>query len=101
MKKNITLFFISLAFALSAIVTIKSSMSVSEMTKLLVMDGIEALAYSNEGPGPQGQRHTQAVWCGGGGWDIAVGCCYGWENCSIVNCPNHSFSCNGIDWITF
>lgn len=62
---------------------------------------IEALAYSNEGPGAQGHRQTQAVWCGGGGWEIRSGCCYGGSNCTYIDCSTNSFSCDGNTWIDF
>ena len=68
----------------------------------LTSDGVEVLAYENEGPGPQGQRHKQAVWCGGGGWVIRVGCCYGWEDCWYIYCgDSHTFSCDGNHWISY
>lgn len=61
-------------------------------------EGIEALSYSNELPGPQGQRQPQAVWCCGGGWTIREGCCYGGTTCSDIGCSTVCFSCDGNTW---
>ena len=56
--------------------------------------------YSNNPPGPQGQRTNQAVQCAGGGWIIEPGCCFGYENCYRMNpCDGAAFSCNGKDYI--
>ncbi len=103
MKKLLLIFIVLISFAMSAIVTATSTKKISTLTKLLEVQGVEALTYSNEGPGKQGERHAQAVWCSSfwNGWMIVEGCCYGWENCSYINCPSHSFSCNGNDWISF
>lgn len=70
-------------------------------SELLFESDVNALAFSNEGPGPQGSRQTQAVWCGVGGWNISVGCCYGMDNCSIIDCSSRKFSCDGNTWISF
>lgn len=60
------------------------------------LSNIEVLTYTNEGPGPQGQRHSQAVWCDGGGWNIQPGCCAGAENCYYLDpCNSRRFSCDG------
>ena len=60
---------------------------------------IEALGYTNEGPGPQGQRSKQAVQCGLSGWVVRVGCCYGAENCYDMNpCNDAQFSCDGLHY---
>lgn len=56
--------------------------------------------YSNGLPGQQGERHSQAVQCGGGGWVIKAGCCYGWEECYNMNpCNGRSFSCDGLTYM--
>lgn len=65
-------------------------------------DNVTVPTYSNDGPGPQGQRHSQAVQCAGGGWKIKAGCCYGMEDCFRMNpCDNRSFSCDGIHYHPF
>lgn len=95
-------YFIYTLLCLSVAVLICSlSTDIKARTELLCDSNIDALAFSNEGPGPQGFRQTQAVWCGGGGWIIRVGCCYGMEDCSLVDCSSHSFSCDGNTWIEF
>lgn len=61
----------------------------------------ETPRYSNNPPGEQGERTNQAVQCGGGGWVIVPGCCYGNDNCDDMNpCKGAAFSCNGRDWVT-
>ncbi len=66
----------------------------------LISGGVEALSYSNEGPGPQGFRQEQAVWCCGGGWIVREGCCFGDTECTYIFCPSGvCFSCDGNTWI--
>ena len=56
-------------------------------------------AYSNEPPGPQGQRRTQVVQCQVSGWDTAVGCCFGGEECDYMDpCDGKNYTC-GKGWI--
>lgn len=56
--------------------------------------------YSNDPPGPQGNRHSQAVQCGVGGWVIKPGCCFGDEDCLIMDpCKGASFSCDGMHYV--
>lgn len=98
--KHLFIAFAVFILLVSSFITFKSTKLCSRLESL-ISDNVEVLSYSNEGPGAQGQRHTQAVWCGGGGWNIAVGCCYGSENCTYINCSSNSFSCDGNTWIPF
>jgi hypothetical protein len=98
--KKFLFFLASLSLIVSFASTI-ASVKKSQQWVSLTSDEVEVLAYENEGPGRQGQRHTQAVWCGGGGWHIAVGCCYGWEDCTYIYCNGNSFSCDGSTWIQY
>lgn len=89
-----------LVLLLSFFLTWKSYTESSVLNQMFESE-IEALSYNNEGPGPQGRRQKQAVWCGGGGWVVRVGCCYGSEECTYINCPVNVFSCDGNTWIHF
>lgn len=102
MKKPVYFIISIVIIVLSAVLAISSTLRCFDLSCTLSND-VEALAFSNEGPGPQGQRHKQSVWCSGSGWVIRVGCCYGAENCSVIECGenNHNYSCNGNDWIVF
>ena len=93
------LYFISIVFVFVATVLTMIATVIHSDVAPVIWQETEALTYSNEGPGSQGQRHSQAVWCGGGGWTIRVGCCYGSENCSIYDCPTNTFSCDGNTWL--
>ena len=87
--RNLAIILAMMSLALSIYAIVKSTMLME-----LVYSDLEALSYSNEQPGPQGERHPQAVWCGGGGWVIKPGCCYGSENCDNMDpCNGQSFKC--------
>ena len=69
-------------------------------SSLILFSEIDMFAYSNEPPGGEGERRTQAVQCGVGGWKIKPGCCYGWSDCDWMNpCNGASFSCDGKRYV--
>lgn len=58
--------------------------------------------YSNDPPGKQGERQTQAVACFSAwyGLSVSVGCCLGSEQCNNMNpCNGGNFSCDNQHWI--
>lgn len=98
MKKS-SIIAISLMFVLSLFVFLSVNKENDNSMRLFMTD-VNALSYSNELPGAQGSRHSQAVWCGGGGWVVKAGCCYGYESCYIMDpCRGRSFSCDGNTWM--
>ena len=90
----------ALAIMLTCVVLTVKSNKLNESSIRLIMDcDIEALTYSNEKPGPDGERHPQAVQCASWwGWTIKAGCCYGWEDCYFNGCGSANFSCDGVHW---
>lgn len=57
------------------------------------------IGFENQGPGPQGQRHSQAVQCCDGNvwnhvWNVKPSCCFGAECCSYNGCHG-SYMCDG------
>ncbi len=100
MKKKIlvsTMLLFSLVIC--AIVSLRTVQKTKDLLYMISGD-IEALSYSNEGPGPQGSRQEQAVWCCGGGWIVRAGCCFGETDCHYIFCPSGvCFSCDGNTWI--
>jgi len=102
MKNNLI---VVLLIVLTAVCSCLTAVSMIRSVRLrrAISSDIEALAYSNEGPGSNGSRHKQSVWCSGGGWIIRVGCCYGAEFCTYIECgvEHGSFSCDGNHWIHY
>jgi len=92
MKKNFLLCVSALAIASAAVLSAAINVNAAE-------SAIKP-QYSNDPPGPQGNRHSQAVQCGVGGWVIKPGCCFGDENCFIMDpCKGSSFSCDGLHYV--
>lgn len=92
---------ILLGFAISSITVLVITLRGSAMDKVLA-GPVESLSYSNEGPGAQGFRKTQAVRCPDTLWGISVkpGCCGGSELCFDMNpCNGQRFSCDNNHWI--
>ena len=61
--------------------------------------------FSNHGPGPEGQRHAQAVWCSEyckvfqTGWSVGEGCCAGAERCSESTCKCLRWDCGDGNYV--
>ena len=107
MKNKITFALVISSLLLSAGLTFFSSHLCEDFASLInhnvkAQAKQVALEWSNELPGPQGQRHSQAVQCKHVStfdvWDIQPGCCYGSENCSMNGC-HRSFSCDGKHYL--
>lgn len=79
------------------LVTVKTTQK-SKSVLLVTSGSVEALSFSNELPGPPGERQPQAVWCCGGGWIVREGCCYGASDCWDIGCTSICFSCDGNTW---
>lgn len=97
MKKTILCAVALMSLLVCAVVTVKTVQKSNDLIAMISGD-VEALTYTNELPGPQGQRQPQAVWCCGGGWHIGAGCCYGGSDCTYIYCPSVCFSCDGNSW---
>lgn len=101
MRKILPSIVIVVSMIICVFTTVKTTRKCNNIWTMIT-ENPEALSYTNEGPGPQGQRQKQAVWCGGvGGWVVREGCCYGPTQCTYIYCPEHSFSCDGNTWIYF
>lgn len=101
MKNKLFLVLALSLLLLAAGATIHSSF-VSENLSSLVCTDVNAKAYVNQLPGDQGERQKQAVWCGGSGWNVQQGCCYGGENCTMPRCKKvDAFTCGDGNWLYY
>lgn len=92
MKKNILLCFFILAVAFAAVLSTAINVNAAETA-------INPI-FSDYPPGPQGNRQTQSVQCGVGGWVIKPGCCFGDTDCYDMDpCNGASFSCDGKKYV--
>lgn len=100
MKKTIVCILTLISLFVCSFTAFKTTQKSGELLDLIT-DNPEALSSSNEGPGPQGRRQKQAVWCGGvGGWVVKEGCCYGEEECNFIYCKYNHYSCDGNTWVS-
>lgn len=69
MKNNLIVVLLIVLTAVCSCLTAVSMIRSARLKRSISSD-IEALSYSNEGPGSNGSRHKQSVWCSGGGYKI-------------------------------